>query len=273
MLNFLKKNKKILSLGTLVIFFIPPIVKKILSIPAICDFFTINMDLSDTLTYITGMFGAIGTVFLGYVAYKQNEQITANSIRRENINTKRPFLIIKNVYVSGKDSKNWAYSQNSFSSYVINNKHFINIEFLNVGDGVANNLITSPTQGGLFVNGLGKKHREIQCIPPGQSAQMRIAVKIREECNGEENIVNIIYENIVGVGYTQKLRYSINTDSNCFDVTDYDVEIEGNSVSISDSEWKKICKVDVYPLSSQTVIDEQLYSREKEKDGMRFEGL
>lgn len=74
----MKKPKNVLALvfSAIIVFFIIPLIVNALFRPEISiDFFAVSWEAGDALAYVAGSLAFIGTMFLGWVAWKQNADL------------------------------------------------------------------------------------------------------------------------------------------------------------------------------------------------------
>ncbi len=204
-MNWIKKYIVQLVIIFLLLAFIAPIfINYIFQKNALCSIFAVSWEANDALAYFGSIIGGSGTIFLGWITIQQTEQINRNALEKEKANTKRPFFIITEVVSSiQKNSTLWGTGSNGFV-YHYNSSHHAFIKIKNVGDGVANNLIINPWGFG----DIPKKNRPSFCLPPQHWCTIPIHLSAKVECEGTK-FVTVIYENLLGYSYSQKIELCI----------------------------------------------------------------
>ena len=175
--------------------------------------FLVNWNASDALSYFGSIVGGLGTIFLGWITIQQTSQISKNALEKETANTKRPFFIIVDV-TSHKSTGNtlWNSGQNGYVCHY-NQSHYAFIKVINVGDGVANNLIIDPW-------GIGdppKEDRPSFCLAPQQWCTIPVYLAAEPHYEGTRYIT-LIYENLLGYSYSQKIEMYISLEPKIIDI-------------------------------------------------------
>lgn len=186
------------------IFVAPVLINLMFKHEALCSFFSVSWDASDALSYFDSVVGGLGTIFLGVITLWQAEQLNKKSEEAENENTKRPFFIITEVTSHiEKENIAWDHGSNGFV-HTYTNSHYAFIKIVNIGDGVANNLIIEPWGFG----DIPKDHRPSFCIPPQIFCTIPVHLLAKYGAKTPQYI-SIIYENIIGYCYSQKIELHI----------------------------------------------------------------
>lgn len=189
---------------TSVLFLIPWIISWAFGIEAPAAFFAVKWNAATALEYFGSALGGIGTIFLGIITILQTKQIKALETDRENANVKRPFFIIDSIFNSkNEEQRNWGHDQNGYG-YMYDKNKYAFIKIINVGEGVANNLIFEPWGFGELSKGI----RPSFCIPSGGFCTIPIHLLVGSQTDSVEKI-EIIYENLIGYAYSQEIELSI----------------------------------------------------------------
>lgn len=204
-MNWLKKYKWPLVIATILLVIAPIFINFLFQKEAIFPIFSVDWSASDALAYFGSIVGGFGTILLGWITIRQTNQINKMALEKENANIKRPFFIIKGVISHETDgNKSWKICQNGYV-YHYSKSHHAFIEVINVGDGVANNLIIDPW-------GIGdppKKDRPSFCIAPQQGCNVPVYLTASLRHEGTKYIT-LIYENLLGYSYSQTIELCVN---------------------------------------------------------------
>ena len=187
----------------LVLLVIPLIINFFFSLTAPLKLLEVDWNASDALSYFGSVLGGIGTIFLGVITICQTNRINQKNLENEQANTKRPFFIIEEISFDKKsDKKLWDHGQNGFfCTYYKSQYAFIKV--INIGDGVANNLIIEPWGFG----DIPKEERPALCVQP--KSFCTIPVLLPEKTEQHTQFIQVKYENIIGYAYSQKIELRI----------------------------------------------------------------
>lgn len=188
----------------LLAFIVPVCINFMFQKDALYTIFAVSWEANDALAYFGSIISGCGTIFLGWIAILQTDQINKTALEKEKANTKRPFFIITEVASpSQKSTKLWGKGSNGFV-YHYSSSQYAFIKIKNIGDGVANNLIINPWGFG----DIPKKDRPAFCLAPQHWCTIPIHLSAKTECEGTK-YVTVIYENLLCYSYSQKIELCI----------------------------------------------------------------
>jgi len=225
-------------IGLIVIFVVPVLINIMFQHEALFPVFCVSWKASDSLSYFGSVVGGLGTIFLGVITLWQAEQLNKKSEEIENANTKRPFFIItKIISDQKKEHIVWEQGANGFV-HTYTDSHYAFIEIVNVGDGVANNLIIEPWG----IGDIPKDHRPSFCIPPQSSCTIPVHLLAKYGAK-TPRYISIIYENLIGYCYSQKIELHIDFTPDIVGGT----EVE-NGIFVPDYQEQFSAKIfNIYP--------------------------
>ncbi len=188
----------------LVFIVIPSFINWAYKSTSIFDWMSVDWDAEDFLLYFGSALSGVGAIYLGIVTLLQNNRIRKDSADKEKSNIKRPFFYIHEVSFSKQEAGLWRSNQNGFSCK-FTKEQYAYIKVINIGDGIANNLIIEPWWFGDDIP--HKKHRPTFCCMPNN--YLNIPINLKAKDNNATIDVEIIYQNIIGYAFTQKIEVFI----------------------------------------------------------------
>lgn len=193
----------LLVIFIVLLIFLPLIINLLFKNDAICSLFEAEWYADSALTYCGSIISGIGTVFLGAITIYQTNQIYKNSQEQSNANTKRPFFVIKKVAFQRKDEGSWVLIGSGFTS-TYDKQKYVFVEVTNIGDGIANNLMFEHWGFGE----IPRENRPCFCIPPHDGCNIPVLLQVSDVPEFTQ-YVDLVYENIVGYAYVQRLELHI----------------------------------------------------------------
>ena len=182
---------------------LPLIINFLFKNDAICSLFEAEWHADSALTYCGSIISGIGTVFLGAITIYQTNQIYKNSQEQNSANTKRPFFAIKKVGFQNNEGGKWSLIASGYTGTYDKQKYAF-IEVANIGDGIANNLMFEHWGFGE----IPRENRPCFCIPLQGGCNIPILLQISNVPEFTQ-YVDLVYENIVGYAYVQRLELHI----------------------------------------------------------------
>lgn len=200
-----------------VLFFAPLIIVHILfKWDSGCSYLIADWQSGDVIGYIAGFEASLGTTFLGYVAYKQNDRHNKTQVNAEAANTATPFFVIDAVVA--KNCVGNGVAKFETSHYKAKGKQAV-VQLKNIGHGLATNVS--------YVHWFGK-------MPNPEDNQINASVDIGNTFNvcisvpennlKAINIKEIEYQNIIGFKYKQKLAFKLVCESKQIDKNEFEEE-------------------------------------------------
>jgi hypothetical protein len=162
--------------------------------------FDAEWNANDALLYCGSAFSGLGTIFLGIITLIQTNRIKKIEEDRERANTKRPFFVIEDVTFSTNDPDKWGHGQNGFICTYEKPKYAY-IKIVNVGDGVANNLVFEPYGFGE----IKRKDRPNLCVLQNWCSTIPVSLSAKGTESYTQNLT-VFYENLLGYAFSQKIE-------------------------------------------------------------------
>ncbi|MBR2883680.1 MAG: hypothetical protein IKB93_02700 [Clostridia bacterium] len=174
---------------------------------AIC--FKTHITAGDMLSFCAAALSSIGTIFLGYVTFKQTEKLANQEDDREKADVKRPYFTIENVYTDSKCSDEFCWDGNMYRGSAEKGKCYVVLR--NYGEGPA--VKTQFNNYSYFGDGENLKRR---CQTIGANSYFTIDIDIsnivseyesKKKLNPEEPLtVEFTYQNILESEYSQSFE-------------------------------------------------------------------
>lgn len=158
---------------------------------------------SDLLSFYGAILTFLGTMFLGLVAYKQNEIHNQKQIEIDNANTLTPYLTIDSVFVQQKPKKDSKSVPFETSHYKVSGKR-ATVIIKNIGHGLATRVSYKNCFGKLSCPEDSKKSFDLDI-----NEAFTISVHPSEKIVDEIQEIDIEYQNIIGYQYKQTLQYKL----------------------------------------------------------------
>lgn len=200
-----------------VLFFAPLIIVHILfKWDSGCSYLIADWQSGDVIGYIAGFEAFLGTTFLGYVAYKQNDRHNKTQVNAEAANTATPFFVIDAVVA--KNCVGNGVAKFETSHYKVKGRQAV-VQLKNIGQGVATNAT--------YHHGFGKMpnpedHHIKASIDRGNTFQVHISTT--EHNFDTINSKDIEYQNMIGFKYKQKLTFKLVRESKQIDKNEFEDE-------------------------------------------------
>ena len=172
--------------------------------PAVSQAWISKWGADAALSYVGSVLSAAGSIYLGYIAWRQTERIHKISQDKEAANTKRPFFIISGVYEDDVRKKPVSYKLNQYS-VEFSTRREVYIVMRNIGDGPAVDF--TPDQSLYSFGDILDIDKQQMCLSPNEEYIFKIMPPSKILTEKSKAYV-FIYKNMLGFSYAQEIYIS-----------------------------------------------------------------
>ena len=221
-----------------ILLFLPPVAICILA--SLTNIFSDGVSAGDVLTYLAGYGAFIGTVGLGCATIHQADLAKEQATHNINVNTKRPFFVMDDVYYKqNKQKKSVPWNTNRYCLQY-KNRMTLKVRLLNVGDGIADKVIVEPYGFGR----VSKNSIPVKSVKKGDAYELSIPAIDNLKNSTLTEVYTLYYSNMIGARYKQAIDVSIEI------IDIYEKDEDGN---IYTADYDK--KISIGLLSEQSVVE------------------